>query len=65
MRFIADNQIPTAIGRLKLLLHIFVTGELVEPGDYQVGLQEPVAGPKGAASSLSLVRISKGRWKRR
>ena len=34
-------------GRLELLLHVLVAGELVEPGDDQVGLEEPVAGAGG------------------
>ena len=46
MRFIANDQIPTTIRRLELLLHIFVAGELVKPGDHQIGFQEPVAGAR-------------------
>ena len=34
-------------GRLQLLLHVLVARELVEPGDDEVGFQEPVAGARG------------------
>ena len=47
VRLVADHEIPAAIGRLELLLHVFVAGELVEAGDDQVGFQEPVAGARG------------------
>ena len=40
-------EIPAAVGRLELLLHVLVARELVEPGDDEVGLQEPVAGARG------------------
>ncbi len=42
--FVADHQIPAAIGCLQLLLHVFVAREFVEAGDDEVGFQEPVAG---------------------
>ena len=51
VRFVADDQVPTAVGCLKLLLHILITRELVEPGDHQIRFKEPVAG----AGSLQLV----------
>jgi hypothetical protein len=44
--FVADHQVPAAIGRLELLLHVFVARELVEAGDDQVGFEEPVAGAR-------------------
>jgi hypothetical protein len=46
VRLVADHQVPAAIGGLQLLLDVLVAGKLVEPGDGQVGLQEPVAGPR-------------------
>ena len=46
VRFVADDEVPSAIGRLQLLLHVLVAGELVEPRDDEVGFQEPVAGPR-------------------
>ena len=36
-----------AVGRLELRLHVLVARELVEPGDDEVGLEEPVAGARG------------------
>jgi len=47
----------------ELELNVLVAGELVEPGDGEVRLQEPVAGARGL--KLVVVRISNGRWKRR
>ena len=47
VRLVADDQVPAAVRRLELLLHILVARELVEPGDDEVGLQEPVAGARG------------------
>ena len=44
---VADHEVPAAIGRLELLLHVLVAGQLVEAGDDEVGLQEPVAGARG------------------
>ena len=46
VRLIADDEIPTAVRRLELLLHVLVARQLVEPGDDQVGFQEPVAGAR-------------------
>jgi hypothetical protein len=46
VRFVADHQIPAAIGRLQLLLHVFVARELVEAGDTQRGFKKPVAGAR-------------------
>ena len=44
MRLVAHDEVPAAIRRLQLLLDILVAGELVEPGNDEVGFQEPVAG---------------------
>ena len=44
--FVADHQVPAAVGRLELLLHVFVARELVEAGDDEVGFEEPVAGAR-------------------
>src|SRR5262245_31739454 len=41
-----------AVGREQLCLNVLVAGKLVEPGDNEIGLAEPV--PVAAASSLSL-----------
>ena len=46
MRLVAHNEVPAAIRCLQLLLDILVAGELVEPGDGEVGFQEPVAGAR-------------------
>ena len=46
VRFVAYNQVPVAVGRLQLLLQRFVTRQLVEARDDQVGLQKPVAGAR-------------------
>jgi hypothetical protein len=43
MRFIADNEIPTAVGCSKFLLHILIAGEFVQPGDNKIVFQKPVA----------------------
>ncbi len=59
MDLVAGDQIPTAVGGRELVRHVLVVGELVEAGDDEVVLQEPL--PVRAASSLSLVRISNGR----
>ena len=40
--FVAYHQVPFTVGGLELLLHLFVTGQLVQPGDRQIGFQEPV-----------------------
>ena len=47
VRLVAHDQVPAGVGRLQLLLHVLVAGQLVETGDDQVGLQEPVAGAGG------------------
>jgi hypothetical protein len=47
VRLVADDQVPAAIRELELLLQVFVAGELVEAGDHQVVLLEPVAGTRG------------------
>ena len=46
MRLVTDHQIPAAIGRLQLFLQRGVARQLVQPGDGEVGLQEPVAGAR-------------------
>ena len=63
MRFVADDKIPPAIWRAQLLLHVLVAGQLVQPGNDEICFQNQL--PVRAASSLSLVKISNGRWKRR
>ena len=47
VRLVAHDQVPAGVGRLQLLLHVLVARQLVEAGDDQVGLQEPVAGAGG------------------
>ena len=44
MGFIADHQIPTTIGRLQLLLDIFITRKFIKPSDHQIGFEKPVTG---------------------
>ena len=44
---VADHQVPATIGRLELLLKLLVTGQLVESGNDQVCLHEPVPRPRG------------------
>lgn len=44
VRLVADHEVEAAVGRLELLLHVFVARELVEPGDDEVRFEEPVAG---------------------
>jgi len=46
VRFVAHDQVPAAVGRLELLLHVFIARELVEAGNHQVGFEEPVAGTR-------------------
>ena len=46
VRFVAHDQIPAAVGRAQFLLQLFVTRQLVETRDHQIGLQEPVAGTR-------------------
>ena len=41
---VAHHQVPAAIRRLELLLHVLVAGQLVQARDDQVRLYEPVAG---------------------
>ena len=45
--FVAYHQVPFAVGGLKLLLHVLVAGQLVQPGDREIGLQEPIPGVGG------------------
>ena len=46
VRLVADDQVPTAIRDLQLLLHVFVAREFVETGDDEVVFEEPVAGAR-------------------
>ena len=46
VRFVADNEIASAIWRLKLLLRGIKARELIESRDHQIGLHEPVAGTR-------------------
>ena len=46
VRLVADHQIPAAVGRLELLLQRAIARQLVQPGDGEVALQEPVAGAR-------------------
>ncbi len=43
MCFIADNEIPAAVGGFEFLLHILIAGELVQPGDDKIVFQKPIA----------------------
>ena len=45
--FVAHDEVPSAIGRLELGLHVLVARQLVEPRDDEVVLHEPVAGARG------------------
>ena len=47
VRLVADDQIPARVRRLQLLLHVLVARQLVQPGNDEVRLQEPVAGAGG------------------
>ena len=47
VRLVADDEVPARVGRLQLLLHVLVARQLVEAGNDEVALQEPVAGPGG------------------
>ena len=51
MCLIADHQVPACVGDGQLLLDVFVARELVQAGNDQVVLDEPVPG----ACSLQLV----------
>ena len=44
---VAHDQVPARVRRLQLLLHLLVARQLVQTGDDQVGLEEPVAGAGG------------------
>ena len=46
VRLVADDQVPSTVRDHELLLHIFVTGELVQTSDDEVGFEEPVAGAR-------------------
>ena len=47
MRFVADDEIPAAVGRLELILNAFIAGELIETRNHQVVFKKPVAGARG------------------
>ena len=51
MSLVADHEVPATVRRAELGLHVLVARELVEPGDGEIVLQEPIAG----ARSLQLV----------
>ena len=46
MRLIANDEVPSAVGRLQLLLYVLVAGELVEPRNDEVRFKKPVAGAR-------------------
>ena len=48
---VADDEVPAAVGDRELGLHVLVAGQLVQAGDDEVVLEEPVAG----AGRLELV----------
>ena len=47
VRLIAHDQVPARVRRLQLLLHVLVARQLVQTGNDQIGLEEPVAGAGG------------------
>ena len=47
VRLVAHHQVPARVRRLQLPLHVLVPRQLVEPGDDEVGLQEPVPAARG------------------
>ena len=47
VRLVADDQVVAAVRRGELLLDVLVARELVEPGDGEIVLDEPVAGARG------------------
>lgn len=44
---VADDQVIAAVGGTKLVLHIFISRQLVQPGNRKIVLKEPVAGAGG------------------
>src|ERR1700688_3727455 len=44
MCFVADNKIPPAIWRAQLLLHVLISGKLVQPGNDEICFREPIPG---------------------
>ena len=44
---VAHDEIPPAIRSLQLLLNVFVAGELIQPGNNEIGFQEPVPCARG------------------
>ena len=51
VRFVADHQVVAAVRGSELRVDILVAGQLVQPGDGEIGFEEPVAG----AGRLELV----------
>ena len=47
MGLVAHDEIPAAIRSLQLLLNVFVARELIQPGNDEIGLQEPVPCARG------------------
>ena len=42
MGLVADDQVPTALGRLELVLYVFVAREFVQPGNDKIVFAEPI-----------------------
>jgi hypothetical protein len=47
VRFVANDQVPTAVGGSELRLHIFITAELVEPRDDEIIFEKPIPCSRG------------------
>ena len=47
MRLVAHDEVPAAIRNLQLLLNVFVAGKLIQPGNHEIGFQEPVPCARG------------------
>ena len=47
MGLVAHDEIPAAIRSLQLLLNVFVARELIQPGNDEISLQEPVPCARG------------------
>ena len=63
MRFVADDEVPAAIRRLSFCCTSSLRESLSRRAMTRLVSRNQL--PVRAASSLSLVRISNGRWKRR
>ena len=46
VRFVADHQVVAAVRGPELRVDVLVAGKLVQPGDGEIGLEEPVAGAR-------------------